>query len=89
MKRAAALALSILACGCAAEGSPSAFLSPAHLGAGTELADDNDEADIAPLAPLPGPHLAAKPLSSRVLSAIAFERSTGREAHPSRILSSR
>ncbi len=27
-----------------------------------------------------------KPLSSRVLSAIAFERATGIEAHPSRII---
>ena len=73
----AVLMLGLLVAGCAGETLPPALsMPPQHLGADTGASE--------PAAP--DSRTFRKPLSSRVLSAIAFERTTGLPAAPSRIV---
>lgn len=75
--RAIAAVLTLMLGGCASEAvSTSLATAPQYLGASV-----SDE-----VSALPASRSFGKPLSSRVLSAIAFERTTGFEAHPSRII---
>lgn len=76
--------LTLLLAGCASEAVSTTLGSgPQHLGAALTDAEMSSDADIIVV---PAARSFGHPLSSRVLSAIAFERTTGLEAHPSRII---